>query len=260
MEIEESLLLREDKNGICNLTLNRPKARNALSFELMELMIAELKTINQNNNLKVVILDAKGPAFCSGHDLKELKSVDDHEFTKKVFQKCSTMMMEIMKLRIPVIAKVHGIATAAGCQLVATCDLAIASNESVFATPGVNIGLFCSTPSVALSRVTPRKKSLEMLLTGENISAETAVKFGLINSRVEKEKLDDEVERLAKVITKKPKRVIEIGKKAFYEQLEKPISQSYDYASGIMAKNMLEDDCIEGISAFVEKRKPIWKS
>ena len=260
MEREESLLLREDKNGICNLTLNRPKARNALSFELMGLIIAELKTINKNNNLKVVILDAKGPAFCSGHDLKELKSVDDHEFTEKVFQKCSNMMMEIMKLRIPVIAKVHGIATAAGCQLVATCDLAIASNESVFATPGVNIGLFCTTPSVALSRVIPRKKSLEMLLTGENISAETAVKFGLINSRVEKEKLDAEVERLARVITKKPRRVIEIGKKAFYEQLEKPISQSYDYASGIMAKNMLEDDCIEGISAFVEKRKPIWKS
>ncbi|MAI06822.1 MAG: enoyl-CoA hydratase [Rhodospirillaceae bacterium] len=260
MEREESLLLREDKNGICNLTLNRPKARNALSFELMGLIIAELKTINKNNNLKVVILDAKGPAFCSGHDLKELKSVDDHEFTEKVFQKCSNMMMEIMKLRIPVIAKVHGIATAAGCQLVATCDLAIASNESVFATPGVNIGLFCTTPSVALSRVIPRKKSLEMLLTGENISAETAVKFGLINSIVEKEKLDAEVERLARVITKKPRRVIEIGKKAFYEQLEKPISQSYDYASGIMAKNMLEDDCIEGISAFVEKRKPIWKS
>lgn len=260
MEREESLLLREDKNGICNLTLNRPKARNALSFELMGLIIAELKTINKNNNLKVVILDAKGPAFCSGHDLKELKSVDDHEFTEKVFQKCSNMMMEIMKLRIPVIAKVHGIATAAGCQLVATCDLAIASNESVFATPGVNIGLFCTTPSVALSRVIPRKKSLEMLLTGENISPETAVKFGLINSIVEKEKLDAEVERLARVITKKPRRVIEIGKKAFYEQLEKPISQSYDYASGIMAKNMLEDDCIEGISAFVEKRKPIWKS
>ncbi len=258
MQNTEPLILREDKNGISNLILNRPKARNALSLELIELMIREIKDINENNDIKVVILSGRGPAFCSGHDLKELKSLNNSEFTKKVFEKCSEMMIEIIKLRIPVVAKVDGIATAAGCQLVATCDLAIASKESIFATPGVNIGLFCSTPSVALSRVVPRKKSLEMLLTGENITAESAVQFGLINSMVEKNSLDCEVEKLANIIAKKPKRVIEIGKKAFYEQLEKPISQSYEYASEVMTKNMLENDCIEGISAFVEKRKPNW--
>jgi len=259
MSIKSDLLLREDNNGISHLTLNRPKARNALSIDLIELLIKELEDIHKDRKIKVVVLGGNGPAFCAGHDLKELKENNKQKFTKRVFERCSDMMLTIMHLRQPVIAKVNGIATAAGCQLVATSDLAIASTKAIFATPGVNIGLFCTTPSVALSRVIPKKKSLEMLFTGESISAKTAAHFGLINFEVLEKDLDDEVEKLATTLKKKSSRIISIGKKAFYKQLEKPISDSYKFANKVMIENMLEEDCIEGISAFIDKRDPNWK-
>ncbi len=260
MSKKNELLLRKDDNGICYLTLNRPKARNALSIDLIELLIEEFRRIDKDRNVKVIVIEANGPAFCAGHDLKELKEKNKQEFTRKVFERCSEMMLSIMHLKQPVIAKINGIATAAGCQLVATSDLAIASTNATFATPGVNIGLFCTTPSVALSRVIPQKKSLEMLFTGEPISAKTAANLGLINSEVSEENLNNEVEKLANILKKKSSRILAIGKIAFYKQIEKPITESYKFANMIMTENMLEEDCVEGISAFVEKREPNWKN
>jgi len=255
-----ALVLRHDSSGVCTLTLNRPKARNALSLAMIGAAMDHLRAISEDLSVRVVVLAGAGPAFCAGHDLKELKDNPDSATTQTLFSQCSDLMMQLVRLPQPVIAKVHGVATAAGCQLVATADLAIAGKSATFATPGVNIGLFCTTPSVAVSRTVSRKKAMEMLLTGKPVKATAAEAMGLINSAVPDSELDDTVDALAKLITSKSAHILSIGKKAFYEQIEKPMADSYVYASAVMAQNMLEDDCTEGIAAFVEKRAPNWRS
>lgn len=256
----EPMVLRRDEGGVTTLTLNRPAARNALSRAMVDALDAALADIGSDPDVRVVVLASTGKVFCAGHDLKELKANSDPAWTQSLFDGCSAMMMRLIRLPQPVIAKVQGMATAAGCQLVATADLAIAADTAAFATPGVNIGLFCTTPSVAVSRTVSRKTALEMLFTGEPISAARAERAGLINAAVPADELDDTVTRLAKTITSKSGRILAIGKKAFYAQIEQPMEESYRYASAVMAKNMLEDDCTEGISAFIEKRSPSWTS
>jgi len=252
---DEALVLRADSHGVCTLTPNRPTARNALSAAMIAALSELLDQIADDDSVRVVVLAANGPAFCAGHDLKELRSLDAAA-TEKLFLDCSTMMMQLVRLPQPVIAKVHGIATAAGCQLVATADLAVAAKSAAFATPGVNIGLFCTTPSVAVGRAVPRKTAMEMLLTGEPITAARAEAAGLINSAVPDHELDGTVDALAKLIASKSAHILAIGKKAFYAQIEQPMADSYVYASAVMAQNMLESDCTEGIAAFIEKRAP----
>lgn len=254
------LVIRHDNSGICTLTLNRPKARNALSLAMIDAMIDHLSAIAEDPSARVVVLAGAGSAFCAGHDLKELKDNPDPAKTQTLFSRCSDMMMHLVRLPQPVIAKVHGVATAAGCQLVATADLAVAGKSAKFATPGVNIGLFCTTPSVAVSRTVSRKKAMEMLLTGEPITATAAEAMGLINSAVPDDDLDETVDALAKLIASKSAHILSLGKKAFYEQIEKPMAESYVYASAVMAQNMLDEDCTEGIAAFVEKRAPNWRA
>ena len=252
------LVLRQNDSGICTLTLNRPKARNALSLAMIDAILAELESIATDDTARVIVLAGAGAAFCAGHDLKELKDNSDVSATQTLFDRCSDLMMRLIRMPQPVIAKVHGVATAAGCQLVATADLAIAGKSATFATPGVNIGLFCTTPSVAISRTVHRKKAMEMLLTGEPMSAAEAEDSGLINASVPDHELDASVDALARLIKSKSARILSIGKQAFYEQIEKPMADSYTYAAAVMAQNMLEDDCTEGIAAFVEKRAPAW--
>jgi len=255
----DALVLRQDKGGVATLTLNRPTARNALSAEMIAALSSALKDIAEDANSRVLVIAGAGPVFCAGHDLKELKGLDAAA-TEKLFLDCSEMMMQLVRLPQPVIAKVHGLATAAGCQLVAAADLAVAGSKAKFATPGVNIGLFCTTPSVAVGRAVPRKTAMEMLFTGEPISAARAEAAGLINTAVPDAELDDTVAKLAAVIASKSARILELGKKAFYAQIEQPMAESYVYASAVMAQNMLEGDCSEGISAFIEKRTPEWKN
>jgi enoyl-CoA hydratase/carnithine racemase len=253
------LLLRSDAGGIATLTLNRPAQRNALSIALMEAMVAELDRIKTDASVRVVIVTGAGSCFCSGHDLKELRSDPSRAFYEKVFGLCSEMMQRIVSLPQPVIAAVHGIATAAGCQLVATCDLAVAAEESHFATPGVNIGLFCSTPMVALSRAVPRKQAMEMLLTGDLIDGREALKIGLVNRLAPAIQVMEETLALATEIVAKSPLTLKIGKEAFYRQAELDLAQAYTYASKVMAENMMALDAAEGIDAFLEKRKPEWK-
>jgi enoyl-CoA hydratase/carnithine racemase len=255
---EAPVLLRSDDDGITTLTLNRPAARNALSVGLMSAVQEALDAIARDARVKVVILAGNGPAFCAGHDLKEMRANPGREAYQALFAQCSRMMMTITRLPKPVIAKVHGIATAAGCQLVATCDLAVAARSARFATPGVNIGLFCSTPMVALSRAVGRKASMEMLLTGEMIGAERAEQLGLVNRAVDPERLDVEVTALARLIASKSPLVLAIGKEAFYRQVELDLDAAYEYASEVMTQNMLARDAEEGIDAFLEKRPPNW--
>jgi enoyl-CoA hydratase/carnithine racemase len=252
-------LLRADLNGICTLTLNRPAQRNALSIALMEAMIAELDRIQADPAIRVVVITGAGTCFCSGHDLKELRADKSRAHVEKIFALCSAMMQRIVALPQPVIAAVHGIATAAGCQLVATCDLAVAAEESHFATPGVNIGLFCSTPMVALSRAVPRKQAMEMLLTGEAIDAHTALKLGLVNRLAPTPQVMEEAVDLAAEIIAKSPLTLKIGKQAFYRQAELGLAEAYDYASQVMTENMMALDAQEGIDAFLAKRKPEWK-
>jgi enoyl-CoA hydratase/carnithine racemase len=252
-------LLRADLNGVCTLTLNRPAQRNALSIGLMETMIAELDRIKADPAIRVVVITGAGTCFCSGHDLKELRADPSRAHVEKIFALCSAMMQRIVALPQPVIAAVHGIATAAGCQLVATCDLAVAAEESHFATPGVNIGLFCSTPMVALSRVVPRKQAMEMLLIGEAIDAQTALRLGLVNRLAPTPQVMEEAEDLAVEIIAKSPLTLKIGKQAFYRQAELGLAEAYDYASQVMTENMMALDAQEGIDAFLEKRKPEWK-
>ena len=254
----DALVVREDEHGVATLTLNRPKARNALSAAMIAALSSALEKIATDPNVRVVVITGAGPVFCAGHDLKELNSLDTSA-TEKLFLDCSEMMMQLVRLPQPVIAKVRGLATAAGCQLVAAADLAVAGSKAKFATPGVNIGLFCTTPSVAVGRAVPRKTAMEMLFTGEPISAARAEAAGLINSAVPDAELDDTVAKLAAIIASKSARILELGKKAFYAQIEQPMAESYVYASAVMAQNMLEDDCSEGIAAFIEKRTPEWK-
>lgn len=253
-----NLLNYEEKNTIAILTLNRPKQQNALSTDLMRALISKLDEIKNNKNIKVVTLFANGNNFCAGHDLKELKLDKSEKRFKEIFRLCSQLMTRIVKLPKPVIAGVQGIATAAGCQLVASCDLAIAANNARFATPGVNIGLFCSTPMVAVSRNVSRKRTMEMLLMGDFINANKALAFGLINDVVKDEKLKDETLKIAKNIATKSTATVAIGKEAFYKQLEMGLEDAYAYTSKVMSSNMLEKDAQEGISAFIENRDPIW--
>ncbi len=254
----EPALLRADRDGIATLTLNRPQARNALSRALIAELHAALRAIAGDKAVRVVVLAANGPAFCAGHDMRELRANTEPTFYEAVFGACSAMMLQIVKLPQPVIARVHATATAAGCQLVASCDLAVAADSAGFATPGVNIGLFCSTPMVAISRNIPRKHMMEMLVTGEAMSAETAARLGLVNRAVPIDKLDAEVDRLAGLIASKSPITLSIGKEAFYRQLELGQAEAYDYASAVMARNMATRDAAEGIDAFLAKRQPVW--
>jgi enoyl-CoA hydratase/carnithine racemase len=254
----EDLVLRQDAGAIARVTMNRPKAYNALSLDMMRALTGTLEEIGRDTAIRCVVLEGAGKGFCSGHDLKELRSRTDRAFYEEVFETCSQLMTTITRLPQPVIAKVHGIATAAGCQLVATCDLAVAADTARFATPGVNIGLFCSTPMVALSRNVPRKRAMEMLLTGEMVSAPVAAQWALINEAVDHDGLDETVERYAQAVASKSPHVLKIGKRAFYEQLDQSLDEAYRHTAQVMTENMLHRDATEGIDAFLEKREPQW--
>ena len=254
----DPLLLRRDVDGVAWLTLNRPAARNALSLGLMEALVAELAAIDADPSVQVVVMGGAGSAFCAGHDLRELRSNPDRAAYEATFALCSRLMTAIVRLPKPVIARVHGVATAAGCQLVATCDLAVAADTARFATPGVNIGLFCSTPMVALTRAIGRKAAMEMLLTGDLIDASRAHALGLINRVVPEAELDAAVTTLAGQIVAKSPLTLAIGKEAFYEQAEMGLDDAYAFASEVMTRNMLARDAAEGIDAFLAKRAPVW--
>jgi enoyl-CoA hydratase/carnithine racemase len=257
------LVLSAQRDEVLTLTLNRPEARNALSCALIEALQDALDRAAKDAALRIIIIAAKGTAFCAGHDLKEMtaRRADTDKGAghfRALFADCSEMMQTIVRHPKPVIAQVQGVATAAGCQLVASCDLAVASTEARFATPGVNIGLFCSTPMVAVSRNVPRKLMMEMLLTGEMVDADRAAAIGLVNRAVAPEILEAETMALARAIAAKPRATVTIGKEAFYRQLEMKLSDAYDYASEIMTRNMLDAEACEGIGAFVDKREPKW--
>jgi enoyl-CoA hydratase/carnithine racemase len=258
------ILMREDVSSTAVLTLNRPEARNSLSEALLEALGDALTAIAHDASVRAVVLAANGPAYSAGHDLKELngrRSDPDggRAYFKHIMSMCSTVMQQIVMLPQPVIAAVQATATAAGCQLVASCDLAVASSTAKFATPGVNIGLFCSTPMVALSRNVSRKAAMEMLLTGEMITAEHAERIGLVNRVVAPGHERAEALKLAEKITAKSALTVKIGKEGFYRQLEMPLAEAYDYVSGVMVENLLVRDAEEGISAFIEKREPKWE-
>jgi enoyl-CoA hydratase/carnithine racemase len=243
---------------VCFLTLNRPEQFNALSEELLEALEKALTEVSQNAEVRVVVLAAKGKAFCAGHDLKQMRADPSLEYYRALFARCTKVMMLIQHMPQVVIARVQGLATAAGCQLVAMCDLAVASSEARFAVSGVNLGLFCSTPSVALSRNLSRKQAFEMLVTGEFISAEQALEKGLINAVVEPSVLDQELERLTSLVLTKPAAALVAGKGLFYRQLEMGIEAAYQLAGQTMACNMMEDAALEGVQAFIDKRSPNW--
>jgi enoyl-CoA hydratase/carnithine racemase len=255
---EAPVLLRRDAEGVAWLTLNRPAARNALSVALLDALGAELGTIGSDPSVRVVVIAGSGPAFCAGHDLREIRANPSRQAYEALFAQCSRVMLDIVRLRQPVIARVHGVATAAGCQLVASCDLAVAAEAARFATPGVNIGLFCSTPMVALSRAVGRKAAMEMLLTGEMVDASRARELGLVNRVVPEQGLDAAVLDLARTIADKSPLTLAIGKEAFYRQAEMPLAEAYAYASEAMTRNMLARDAGEGIDAFLGKRPPVW--
>ena len=244
---------------IARVIINDPKTYNSLSFKNLTDLINVLKRLDKNKNIKVIVIEGSGKGFSAGHNLKEVKSLKKKEKYQKLFNLCSKLMLQIVEGKKPVIAKVHGAAYAAGCQLVASCDLAYSSKDALFATPGVNIGLFCSTPMVAVSRKINRKPMMKMLLTGEPIKAKFAKELGLINDYFPKSKLNSEVFKIAKKIASKSNLTIKIGKQTFYKQLEMPLDKAYAYTSKMMTINMLAMDAKEGISAFLEKRKPVWK-
>jgi enoyl-CoA hydratase/carnithine racemase len=259
-ETEEPLVLRtKDARGVFTLTLNRPQAFNALSKAMLSHLQRELDAIGSDESARVVIIAAEGKAFCAGHDLKEMRAEPSAEYYERLFAQCSAMMLTIQRLPVPVIARVQGIATAAGCQLVAMCDLAVASSTARFAVSGVNVGLFCSTPGVALSRNVLRKQAFEMLVTGEFISAQEAQARGLINRVAEREQLDSELAKLVEAIISKPRIAIALGKEFFYRQAELGIAAAYDAANQTMACNMMDEAALEGVQAFIEKRRPHWK-
>ena len=260
MKENPNIIVKFLDEGISRIKLNESSNYNALSSKNINSLIRIFKNLNNDNKTKVIIIEGSGKGFSAGHDLKEIRSLKNKLKYKKLFNLCSRLMLEIIEGRKPVIAKVHGAAFAAGCQLVASCDLAISSDDAIFATPGVNIGLFCSTPMVAVSRKVSRKKTMKMLLTGEPINAEYAKEIGLINDHYPISILEDEVLKLSKKIASKSNLTIKIGKKAFYKQLEMPLSKAYKYTSEVMTQNAMELDAKEGISAFLEKRKPNWKN
>ena len=253
------VLLEEYDRGGLRLTLNRPDARNALSAALMSALLEALSRAATDPLARVVVIAGAGPAFCAGHDLREMRADQRRETYERLFAQCSELMLAIVRLPKPVIAEVHGVATAAGCQLVATCDLAVAAEDARFATPGVNIGLFCSTPMVALTRAIGRKAAMEMLLTGKLIDAETARAIGLVNRVVPREGLRDAVDGLARDIAGKSALTVKIGKEAFYRQADLDLAAAYRYAAEVMTTNMLARDAGEGIDAFLAKRAPIWQ-
>lgn len=254
----DDVVLRRDTDGICEITINRPKAYNALSMQCMEALQACFDDIGDDRSVKVVVISGSGNKFCAGHDLKEMRENRNREFYEQTFATCSRMMQSIVTSPKPFIAKVEGIATAAGCQLVATCDLAVATDDARFATPGVNIGLFCSTPMVAVSRSVNRKHAMEMLLLGEFVSAQRAYEIGLVNRVVAKADLDRATMELAAKIASKSAPTLKIGKHAFQEQLDRDLKGAYAYCNQVMVENMMAADAGEGIDAFLEKRAPRW--
>jgi len=251
-------LRSQDARGVVTLTLNRPQSFNSLSEAMLAALQREFDTIAGDESVRVVVLAAEGKAFCAGHDLKEMRAKRSLDYYERLFAQCSQMMLTIQRLPVPVIARVQGIATAAGCQLVAMCDLATASRTAKFAVSGVNLGLFCSAPGVALSRNVLRKAAFEMLVTGEFISAEEAKVRGLINRVAEPDQLDAEVEKLVATIISKPRVAVAMGKELFYRQAELGIAAAYDAASETMACNMMDEAALEGVQAFIEKRQPRW--
>jgi enoyl-CoA hydratase/carnithine racemase len=256
---EPLVLHTSDARGVVMLTLNRPQAFNSLSEAMLEALQSALDRAGADPATRVIVIAAAGKAFCAGHDLKEMRAEPSYDYYERLFGQCARMMLTIQRLSVPVVARVHGIATAAGCQLVAMCDLAVASGDSRFAVSGVNLGLFCSTPSVALSRNLGRKAAFEMLVTGEFISADEARAKGLVNRVAAPDQLDAEVERLVASIVAKPRVAIAAGKSLFYRQLEKPIADAYDDAGRTMACNMMDESALEGVQAFIDKRKPDWR-
>lgn len=256
---DQRILLRSDAGGVATLTLNRPKHYNALSEELLAELQAALEAIGADDSVRVVVLAGSGPAFCAGHDLKQMRANPSKAYYQKLFAQCSKMMMTVTRLPQPVIARVHGIATAAGCQLVAQCDLAVASENAKFAVSGINVGLFCSTPSVPLGRNVLRKQAMEMLLTGDFIDAATAKDYGLVNRVVPADRLDQSVKDLADRILAKSAVAVSTGKRMFYKQVELGLEAAYDFAAETMACNMMAEDAGEGIDAFMQKRSPQWR-
>ena len=254
----EPLVIRENAGSVVTLTLNSPKQFNALSVELLTAMQAQLDNIAQDTTIQVLVIAANGKAFCAGHNLKEMRANPDEAFQRALFEQCSQMMLTINRMPQVVIAKVEGIATAAGCQLVAACDLAVASDNTKFATSGINVGLFCSTPAVAVSRNLSRKQAFEMLITGEFIDAYTALQQGLINRVASAEQLDQTLQSLIDAITAKSLVAVRTGKNMFYKQLDMELAEAYEYAAEVMTCNMMANDVSEGIDAFIEKRPAVW--
>ena len=257
---ERPLVLRDQAAGVLTLTLNRGERFNALSSAMIAAIAAELRAIAADPSVRVVILAASGKGFCAGHDLKEMRAhAGDKGWQRSLFDQCGRMMMSLTTLPQPVIARVHGIATAAGCQLVSMCDLAVAADSATFALPGVNIGVFCSTPAVGVARNVGRKRAMEMLLTGEMIDAQTALAWGLVNRVAAPAALDDEVRRFTDIILARSPATIRLGKQAFYRQIERPLEDAYDLTSETMACNLLLDDAAEGMDAFLGKRSAVWR-
>lgn len=256
---ETPLILRQDDDGVTTLTLNRPEARNSLSLAMLDALAGRLAEAAGDATVRVLVVAGAGPGFCAGHDLKELQARNfDPAYVETLFRRCAEVMQAIVGLPKPVIARVHGVATAAGCQLVASCDLAVAAQDARFATPGVNIGLFCSTPMVALSRNLANKHAMQMLLTGDLIDAATAWRFGLVNELAAPADLADRTAALARKLAGKSPLTLAIGKEAFYRQAELPLAEAYAYSRDVMARNLEAADAREGIGAFLEKRPPVW--
>ena len=255
----EPFILKEQKDGVVTLTLNRPLQFNALSQDMLSALQTALDEVAADESARVVVLAGAGKAFCAGHNLKEMRAHPTKDWQRALFDQCSRMMMTLTQMPQPIIARVHGIATAAGCQLVGMCDMAVASDNATFATSGINYGLFCSTPGVAVSRNMQRKQAFEMLFTGAFISAEEAKARGLVNRVVPLEQLDTEIAQLTEAIVSKSRVAVETGKKLFYQQLESGLGTAYGMAAEAMACNMLAEDALEGIDAFIEKRKPVFK-
>ena len=258
MHSNSNIILKTSNSGISYIKLNDPNTYNSLSLSMLTSLIEAFKNFNEDDKTKVVIIEGAGKGFSAGHNLKEIKSLKGKPEYKKLFNLCSELMMIILNNKKPVIAKVHGAAYAAGCQLVASCDLAYSTKDALFATPGVNIGLFCSTPMVALSRNVSKKNAMKMLLTGDMIDAAEAKRISLINEYVSADKLNDSVMSLAKKIATKPLSVVKIGKDAFYRQSEMSLTEAYEYTSKVMTENSLSDVSKEGIASFLEKRDPLW--
>ncbi|XP_048011908.1 enoyl-CoA hydratase domain-containing protein 3, mitochondrial [Megalobrama amblycephala] len=255
-----SLTLRQQQDGIRRIILNDPRKRNALSLSMLESLREDLVTDAHTPELRVIIISARGPVFSSGHDLKELTSARGREYHSKVFQTCSEVMTLIQDLPVPVIAMVNGVATAAGCQLVASCDIAVATEKSTFATPGINVGLFCSTPGVAIGRALPRKVAMEMLLTGRPISAQDALLHGLVSKVVSEQQLEDETLAIARRVCESSRPVVALGKAVFHRQMAEGRDAAYACASAAMVENLALRDGQEGVRAFLEKRKPVWSN